>query len=119
MKSYRKKDTLKILLIVGCAMVTLAIAIACAIGIPVLSKAKGNTNYTREQAKEIAVKYVAQRFPEGRENIEVKEIERELEIDGRVKNARYVYVVEVYNGINEVYEIEIDGKTGKILEIDD
>ena len=37
----------------------------------------------------------------------------------KFKKARYIYVVEVYNGINEVFEIEIDGKTGKILEIDD
>lgn len=119
MKTYRKKDTLKILVIVGCAMVALMVALACAIGIPVLTKAKNNTNYTREQAKEIAVSYVAEKFPEGAANIKVKEIERELEVNGRVKNARYIYVVEVYNGLNEDFEIEIDGKTGKIIEIDD
>ena len=46
-------------------------------------------------------------------------VEKELEVEGRIKNARYIYVIDIYNGVNNVFEIEIDGKTGKILEVDD
>ncbi len=118
-KTYWKKDTLKILLIVCCSVVFLTICVACAIGIPILSNAKDNTNYTEEQAKAIAVTYLAERHPDRAEKIEVRHVEKELEVDGRIKNARYIYIVEIYNGVNEELEIEIDGKTGKIIEVDD
>ena len=118
MKTYWKKDTLKILLIVCCSVIVLAIAIACAIGIPILSNAKDNTNYTAEQAKEIAIEYLSDKYPAGAEKIEVYRVEKELEVEGRITNARYIYVLDVYNGVNNVLEIEIDSKTGNIIEID-
>ena len=118
MKTYRKKDTLKILLIVCCSLLVLAIGIGCAIGIPILSNAKSNMNYTAEQAKAIAVEYLSARYPANADGIEVYRVEKELEVEGRIKNARYIYVLDVYNGVNEVFEIEIDSKTGNIIEID-
>lgn len=118
MKTYWKKDTLKILLIVCCSVIVLAIGIACAIGIPILSKAKDNMNYTAEQAKVIAVEHITDKYPAGAGKIEVYRVERELEVEGRIKNARYIYVLDVYNGVNNVLEIEIDSKTGNIIEID-
>ena len=118
MKTYWKKDTLKIVLIVCCSLLVLAIGIACAIGIPILSNAKENVNYTKSQAKDIAVEYLAEKYPDSRDKIEVYSIEKEIEVEGRIKNARYIYVLEVYNGENNVFEIEIDSKTGNIIEID-
>ena len=118
MKSYRKRDTLKILLIVCSAVLVLAIGVALAIGIPILTNAKDNMNYTSEQAEAIAVEYLAERYPESAEKIEVYRVERELEVEGRIKNARYIYVLEIYNGANNVLEIEIDSKTGNIIEVD-
>ena len=118
MKTSWKKDTLKILLIVCCSVIVLAIGIACAIGIPILSNAKDNMNYTREQAEAIAIEYIADKYPGNAEKIEVYKVEKELEVEGRIKNARYIYVLDVYNGVNNVLEIEIDSKTGNIIEID-
>ena len=118
MKSFWKKDVLKTLIIVGCSVLVLAIGISMAIGIPILNSAKDNLNYTASEAKEIALEYVADKYPEGVEKIKVHKTERELEVEGRIKNARYIYVIEVYNGINEVIEIEIDGKTGNIIDVD-
>ena len=118
-KSYRKKDTLKILSIVCAAILVLAIAIGCAIGIPIISNAKDNKNYSVAQAKEIAIEYVIERYPEGAEKVKVHSVEKEIEVDGRIKNARYIYVIEIYNGINEVLEIEIDSKSGNIIDVDD
>lgn len=118
MKSYWKKDTLKILVIVCTIVVVLSLAISLAIGIPVLSNAKNNTNYTVEQAEVIAIEYLIERYPNSKDKIEVYKVEKELEVEGRLKNARYIYVLDVYNGVNNVFEIEIDSKTGKIIEVD-
>ena len=117
-KSYRTKDTVKILVIVFSAILAVSIIVACAIGIPILTTASDNTNYSSSEAKQIAIDYVAELYPEHADNIEIYEFEKDLDVEGRIKNARYIYTVEVYNGINNVIEIEIDGKTGAILEVD-
>ena len=117
-KDYRFKDTVKILIIVCCSVLVLAIGVGAAVGIPILTSAKENLNYTENEAKAIAVEYLADRYPESVEKIKVYRVEKELEVEGRIKNARYVYVVDVYNGVNEVLEIEIDGKTGNVIEVD-
>ena len=119
MKKYWKKDTLKILTIVCSAVLVLAIGIGLAVGIPILNNAKDNTNYTEQQAKAIAIEYITGKYPAGSDSVEIYRVEKELEVEGRIKNARYIYVIDIYNGVNNVFEIEIDGKTGKILEVDD
>ena len=113
-KAYWKKDTLRILIIVCASLLVLAIGIACAVGIPILNNAKNNTNYTAQQAESIALEYLFERYPDA----EVYRVEKELEVEGRIKNARYIYVLDVYNGTNEMIEIEIDSKTGKIIDVD-
>ena len=113
-KAYWKKDTLRILIIVCISVLVLAIGIACAVGIPILNNAKNNTNYTAQQAESIALEYLFERYPDA----EVYRVEKELEVEGRIKNARYIYVLDVYNGTNEMIEIEIDSKTGKIIDVD-
>ena len=118
MKSYWKKDTIKILIIVGAALLALAIAVSLAIGIPVLNNAKDNLNYSEEEAKEIAINHL--QFISStiiQQPIEVIRVERELEVEGRIKNARYIYVIELYSGAKAL-EIEVDGKTGKVLDVD-
>ena len=117
-RRYWKKDTLKILLIVSATILVLAIGIACAIGIPILSNAKDNMNYTAQQAQDIAIDYLTDKYPEGSEKIKVYKVEKEIEVEGRIKNARYIYVIDIYNGVNNVFEIEIDSKTGQIIEVD-
>ena len=118
MKTYRKKDTVKILIIAVASALVLALGIGLATGIPILTNAKDNTNYTVADAKQIATDYLAEKYPAGAGKIEVHRVEKELEVEGRIKNARYIYVLEVYNGVNNVFEIEIDSKTGNIIEVD-
>jgi hypothetical protein len=118
MRTYLRKDILKTVAIVCCAVFVLAIGIGCAIGIPILSNAKDNMHYTVADAERIAVEYLADRYPEGADKIAVRHVERELEVEGRIKNARYIYVLDVYNGKDSVLEIEIDSKTGNIIEVD-
>ena len=118
MKTYRKKDTVKILIIAVASALVLALGIGLATGIPILTNAKDNTNYTVADAKQIATDYLAEKYTAGAGKLEVHRDEKELEVEGRIKNARYIYVLEVYNGVNNVFEIEIDSKTGNIIEVD-
>ena len=119
MKTYRKKDTRKILTITIASILIAAIAIACAIVIPIFVNAKDNVNYSKSQAEEIAVQYVINEIPgSNAANIDVREDERELEVEGRIKNSHYVYVFEIYDGKNRVWEIEVDSRNGHIL-VDD
>ena len=117
-KSYKIKDTVKILLIVCCSVLVLAIGVGAAIGIPILKSAKENTHYTVDEAKTIAVEYLTEKHPAAAAKVEVHRVEKELEVEGRIKNARYIYVLDVYNGVDEVLEIEIDSKTGNIIDVD-
>ena len=101
------------------AVLVLAIGIGAAIGIPILTNAKDNTNFTVQEAKQIAIDHLVKEHHAAADGIEVYRVEKELEVECRIKNARYIYVVEVYNGESNVFEIEIDSKTGKVLEVDD
>ena len=117
-KTFRKKDFLKVFSIVCCVMLLIAIGVGCAIGIPIFQNAKENTNYTAEQAEQIAIEYVSERYRTSADNVEVYRVEKELDVEGRIRNARYIYILDVYNGTNNVLEIEIDSKTGNIIEVD-
>lgn len=118
-KTYRKKDTVKTLLIVAASILVLAIGITLAIGIPIFANAKDNVKYDKAAAQEIAVEYIAEYTNSSVNDIKVVEYEKELEVEGRIKKAHYVHVFEVRDGANRVWEIEIDSRTGHILEIDD
>jgi uncharacterized membrane protein YkoI len=118
MKEYRKRDTGKILGIVCAALIVLSIVISASIGIPILVNAGENNTLSKAEAEDIAVQYLAERHPDSAENIRVHRVERELEVEGRIKNAHYVYVVEIYNGKDNVIEIEIDGRNGSIIDVD-
>ena len=117
-KTYWRKDTLKILIIVCSVVLVVAIGISLAIGIPIYSNAEKNLNYSYEEAETIVTNYILQNYPESTGKIEVLRIEKELEVDGRIKNAHYIYTFEVHNGKDRVFEIEVDSKTGKILEVE-
>ena len=112
------RDTIKILIIACSVALIIAIGVSLAIGIPIFTNASNNLNYSRSEAEEIATAYVVQRYPESSGKLEVFRVERELEVDGRIKNARYIYTFEIHNGNDRVIEIEVDSKTGKILEVD-
>ena len=117
MKRYWKKDTKKIIIIACASILVFAIGLVAAIGIPVLVNANDNLNYTRAEAEEIAVQYLAEAYPENQDKFVIRDVERELEV-GRIKNARYIYSIELYNGKGREIEIEIDAKSGKIIEVD-
>ena len=118
-KRFWRKDILKTLIIVSSALLVLAIGVACAIGIPILTNAKDNYNVSKSEAEEIAINYIADEFHVDADKIRVREYEKELEVEGRIKNSHYVHVFEIYNGVNRVFEIEVDSRNGDVIEVDD
>lgn len=120
-KSFNLKNTIKTFIITLSSLVVLAGITLAAIFIPAVNYAKDNLRYTQKDAKEIAVQWVKEHNPQGVDDNKVKivEFEREFEMEGRLKNAHYVYVMEVYDGESKVYDIEVDSRTGNIIVEDD
>lgn len=119
-KSYKKRDTVKILVIVSSIILVLALGIGAAIGIPILSNAKDNVNFSKDEAKAIAIAALEDRYSDKAWSYEVIRSERELEVEGRIKKAHYVYVFDVYNGANTVFEVEVNSMNGFVeIEADD
>ena len=117
-KKYNVKTTVRIAVVVASALLILSIFAALAVAIPVFSNARDNVNYSKDQAREIAIQYVAEKYPENADKVSVRRIEKDVEVYGRLKNARYIYVLDVYNGDNRVIEIEVDSKSGEIVDVD-
>ena len=117
-KKHNLKNTIKIFIIVACSLVFAALVAGISIAIPVFKNAKENCKYTEQQAEQIAIEYVVENYSANAENVTVRKVDRDLEVYGRIKNARYVYVLDVYNGVDGVIEIEIDSKTGQIIDVD-
>ena len=119
-KSYKKRDTVKILVIVSSIILVLALGIGAAIGIPVLSYAKDNVNVSKNEAEAIAISALEDRYSDKAWSYEVIRSERELEVEGRIKKAHYVYVFEIRGGSNLLFEVEVNSMNGLVeIEIDD
>lgn len=117
-KSFNLRDTVKTLIIVFSSLLLVSAITFLAIFIPIYNTAKDNLNVTAAEAKEIATQYMVEKTGIAREDVVIRDFDRDLEVEGRIKNARFIYTMDVYNGYDNSYEIEIDGKTGKILEAD-
>ena len=74
---------------------------------------------TKAEAEAIAIEYVADLPGSNADKIKVREYEKELEVEGRLKKSHYVHVFEIYDGASRVWEVEIDSRTGHIIDIDD
>jgi len=117
-KKYNFKTTIKIIAIVCAALLVLTIGVACAIGIPVINNAKANLNYTEEQAEQIAMEYVREKFPDRADGLSALHVGKDLEVMGRVKNARYIYTVYLGSDSFRDVEIEVDAKSGTVVDLD-
>lgn len=119
-KSYKKRDTVKILVIVSSIILVLALGVGAAIGIPILTNAKDNVNYSREEAKAMAIAALEDRYSGKEWSYEVLRSERELEVEGRIKKAHYVYVFDVKSSANHIFEVEVNSMNGLIeIDVDD
>ncbi len=119
-KKYKIKDTIKIFAIAIASLAVVAGIVLASIFIPAYSNAKDNININEKQAKEIAIQYVIDNDNNAvADKVKIVEFEREFEYGGRARKAHFVYLIEVYDGVDNVYEIEINAKTGeKIVERD-
>ena len=115
-KKFNIKNTIKIFIIAMVSLVIVTGGILAAIFIPAYNNANENINISKNEAIQMAKEYVINNDNNVIvEQVEVLEYEREFEYNGSAKRAHYVYVIEVYDGVDNVYEIEINAKTGKLI----
>ena len=115
-KKVKIKDTIKLFIIVFASLVVVAGIVLAAIFIPAYNNAQENLNVSEKQAKQMAIEYVINNDNNANaDKIRIRDFEREFEYNGRAKKSHYVYVMEVYDGTDNVYVIEINAKTGDIL----
>ena len=115
-KKFKIKDTIKVFVIALASLFIVAGIVLASIFIPAYGNANDNLNISAKQAKEQAIEWVINNDNNANaEKVRVVEFEREFEYNGRAKKAHYVYVVEVYDGTDNVYEIEINAKTGELI----
>ena len=114
-KKFNVKNTIKIFVITIVSLIVVTGAILASIFIPAYNNAKDNINISEKDAKQIAIEYVVITDGVALDKVRIVEFEREFEYNGRAKKAHFVYVIEVYNGVDTVYEIEVNAKTGEII----
>ncbi len=114
-RKFKIKDTIKVFVIVCVSLVIVTGIVLASIFIPAYNHAKDNINISEKEAKQMAIEYVADKDNVAIENVKIREIEREFEYNGRIRKAHFVYVIEVYNGVDKEYEIEVNAKTGKLI----
>ena len=117
-KNFNFRDTVKTLIIVFSSILLVSAITFLAIFIPIYNTAKDNLNISADEAKEIATQYMVEKTGVAAEDIVIRDFDRDLEVEGRITPARFIYTMEIYNGYDNSYEIEIDGKTGKITDVD-
>ncbi len=115
-KKFKIKDTIKVLAIVLASLVVVAGIVLASIFVPAYGNANDNLNVSASEAKQMAAQWVIDNDNNvNADKVRIVEFEREFEYNGRVKKAHYVYVIEVYDGTDNVYELEINAKTGDIF----
>lgn len=115
-KKFKIKDTIKLFVIVFASLFVVAGIVLASIFIPAYNNAQENLNVSEKQAKQMAIEYVINNDNNANQDkVRIREFEREFEYNGRAKKAHYVYVMEVYDGVDNVYEIEINAKTGELF----
>lgn len=119
-RKFKIKDTIKIFVIAIVSLVVVAGITLASILIPAYNNANDNVNYSAKEAKQKAIdkviEYVLEKNPNANtDKIRIIEFEKEFEYSGSAKRAHYVYVIEVYDGVDTVYEIEVNAKTGNLI----
>lgn len=110
-KKFAKKNALRALIISFCAIVLVAAIILASVFGVAFGSANKNCNVSQEDAKQIALRFVADTYGSGGVPI-VTECKREIEYSSDLKHSVYVYEIDIQFGL--VYEIElrVNAKTG-------
>ena len=77
--------------------------------------AKENTTVSKERAVEIAKEYVESNYESVEGDVRVNETDREMIVSEGLKKAYYKYEVELTKGTKLKIDIDIDGRTGKVI----
>lgn len=116
-KKYAKKNTLKILLIsVAVLLVSAAIILSAVFG-TAFGSASRNCNYTKTQAEQIALAYVADNFGASTKIVLAKS-DKDIEYSSDLAHSVYVYEVKIYVGYFNEVEVKVNAATGRVVDVE-
>lgn len=119
-KAFTVRATVRTVLIAVILLLLAAVAVTGSVFGVATHYAKTNAVVTREQAVELAKKYVAE-YDTGITHLTLSEVDRELIWDGGLKKAYYEYEIELErsgNGRLVEYELLVDARTGAVTLTD-
>jgi hypothetical protein len=116
-KLYDRKTYIKIFVIVLITLVLIAALVCGIIFIPSCTSASRRMKYDRDDVIEIAYEYIEENYGENRDEFSVRDVDKNLRINGSLSDAVYVYEVELRNEFR-IYELAISSKSGAVEEIE-
>ncbi len=119
-KSLTKKSVIRMLAISVIVLVCVSAIILSAVFGTAFGAANKACNYSEEDAKQIALRYVADYVDNPSAKMYVSDCEREIEYSSDLRHSVYVYEIEVQYGLAYEIELHVNAKTGivAITEID-
>lgn len=115
-KSFNRKTTLKVVQIVFCCLLAIAMLVCGIIFIPACTSAAGKQNISEEKAIELAKQYLSD-MDIDTTALTIRDVDRELRIPSGLSNAIYVYEIEFRDRFSE-YTLEVSTKSGYVILTD-
>ena len=114
---YERRTYIKIFIITVITLLLIAALVCGIIFIPSCTSAAHKMRYDRDQAIEIAYNYIAEHYGENKDEFSVRDVDKELRINGSLTDAVYVYEIELRNEFR-IYELGVSTKSGAVEVLD-
>lgn len=110
-KKFAKKNALRALFITAACIVLVAAIVLASVFGTAFGSANKNLNVSEEQAKQIALEFVADKY--GTAGIPmVTECKREIEYSSDLRHSVYTYEIEIQFGLAYEIDVRVNAKTG-------
>ena len=111
-KKHNRKTLIKTIAITIVSLLLIAAIVCGIIFIPSCTSAAKNQIVGREEAIELAKDCVVDLYKVNRDELTVRDVDKELDINGRLNNAVYIYEVKLRAKDGTKFEVEVSTKSG-------
>lgn len=113
-KAYGLKSAARTFIVIVSVLIIVAAAVYGGVFGTAIHSAKTGQTISYDQAKDIAIRYVYDNFTTNSGTVTVTDIDKNLDVQFKLKNSVYVYEVEVQNGMSASIDIKINANTGLV-----
>lgn len=112
-KKFAKKNALRALAITAACIVLIAAIVLASVFGTAFGAANKNCNITEEEAKQIALQFVANTYGTNGVPI-VTECKREIDYSSDLRHSVYTYEIEIQYGLVYEIDVRVNAKTGLV-----